>query len=168
MFWGLTPTVGLQSTVLIIMFTLGLFLSKITGGRFRYLEFNFPLAITLSWISNPFNAPVLYFGFYYLGALLMPGYEPLGFQEFIKILSPLLNVGDVLGSLSNLSDYFINLGVMVVDLGVKIVYPLVMGSLVLAIPASIVAYLLALRMIDRFEQKKRKKVPLNYFNIHKT
>jgi uncharacterized protein (DUF2062 family) len=153
----MTPTVGLQSSVLLLKFTLGLFLSKVTNGKFKYLEFNFPLALALTWISNPFDAPFLYFLFYYVGALAMPGYTPLGFSEFITMLSPLLNVDGLLSSLSHMSAYFDNLWEMVGELGAQVVYPLIVGSLILAIPSSIATYFVALRLINRFEEKKKNQ-----------
>lgn len=156
-FWGLTPTVGLQSSILIVKFTLGLFLSKITKGKFKYLEFNFPLALALTWISNPFDAPFLYFLFYYVGALVMPEYSPLGFNEFITLLAPLLKVEGLLSSLSHMSVYFENLLEMVKNLGVQVVYPLIIGSLILAIPSAIATYFIAMRLIHRFEEKKKKQ-----------
>lgn len=153
-FWGLTPTVGLQSTILILKFTFGMFLSRISKGKFKHLEFNFPLALALTWISNPFDAPFLYFAFYYIGALVMPGYSPLGFDEFLTLLAPLLNVDGLLGSISELPTYLSNIWTMVKDLGVKVVYPLIIGSLVLAIPFGTASYFWCLRLIDRFEKKK--------------
>ncbi len=156
-FWGLTPTVGLQSSILILKFTVGLLLSKVSKGKYKFLEFNFPLALALTWISNPFDAPFLYFLFYYIGALVMPGYSPLGFDEFFTLLAPLLKVEGLLSSLSELPVYFENLWLMVKDLGVKVVYPLIIGSAVLAFPFGTASYFWCLRLIDRFENKRKKK-----------
>lgn len=87
----------------------------------------------------------------------MPEYSPLGFNEFITLLAPLLKVEGLLSSLSHMSVYFENLLEMVKNLGVQVVYPLIIGSLILAIPSAIATYFIAMRLIHRFEEKKKKQ-----------
>lgn len=64
------------------------------------LRGNIALALALTWISNPFTAPAIFYGCYRLGKLLLGGYapsEPYHFSVhwFINNLAPL-----ALGSLA--------------------------------------------------------------------
>ena len=57
---------------------------------------------------------------------------------------------------------------MIQDLGIKVVYPLIVGSLALAFPGAIVTYFIALRMIYRFEEKKKKQKKDNLHTLSHT
>lgn len=139
-FWGLTPTVGIQISALTLLAAVIYFFNKVSNQRLKWFDFNLPIAITLTWISNPANAPILYFIFYYIGALLMPDTAAYGFQEFIQMLEPLLSVGGMFSSLDSLGEYFSNMWLLLKELGSQILIPMILGSLVLAIPASALSY----------------------------
>jgi hypothetical protein len=97
LFIGLTPTVGVQSLLMIVGCVL-----------FRA---SFPAAFLISWISNPLTAAPLYFGF-----------NRVGEAVFGHLLAPLLP-GDGLAGQAAMQTIYMGL-----------------GSLLIAIPASLAGY----------------------------
>ncbi|MBF0244652.1 MAG: DUF2062 domain-containing protein [Planctomycetes bacterium] len=140
-FWGMTPTVGLQILLVGSFYSISLFLERVVSGRLHVLRFNFPLAIALTWISNPLNAPFLYFIFYLVGAAALP-YGSLGYSEFIALLSTVFEAEGMRQSL----DAFL---VLMHGIGLEIAIPTLVGSLVLAIPFSIFSYFIFFRLAVR-------------------
>ena len=156
LFWGLTPTVGLQITLLLLSSSLIFFLNKLTNGSFRILEFNFPLSVAFTWVSNPLNALPLYFLFYFCGTLVIPGAKVLSIQEFAELLSPLLEVDGFLGNLDHPGIWFKQLWQILVELGVGVVYPIILGSIVLAFPCALGAYGIARWFLSSFSIKGKR------------
>jgi uncharacterized protein len=140
-FWGLTPTVGLQITILTVTYALLYFINKISANRLKVLEFNLPIAIALTWVSNPLNAPVLYFSWYAIGVFLLGSESALSFNDFITMLQPLLEIRNMLGSLDHLGAYFGNFKTVLILLGTNILYPLLLGCFITAIPSSVGFYM---------------------------
>jgi uncharacterized protein (DUF2062 family) len=155
--WGLTPTVGVQITGLSLQKALAFALNKISGGYLSILEFNFPLAIALTWISNPFTMLFLYFGYYYLGALILPGYEAMGWTEFSALLAPLTEVSGLLGSLGQMGAYFAHLWDVLKGIGDQVLIPLLFGSFLVAIPFSIGGYFGTRLWLFRLQNHKSSK-----------
>lgn len=86
LFIGLTPTVGIQTMLMLVVSVL--------------LRANFPAAFVASWINNPFTFPAFYFGFHQLGELLMPSlpihFESLsGLEEEIALETTALILGSL-------------------------------------------------------------------------
>jgi uncharacterized protein (DUF2062 family) len=144
MFWGLTPTVGIQITILTVQCAIFFALNRLSKGKLSWLPFSLPLAIGCTWLSNPANMILLYFSFYYVGALVLPGWEAMGWSEFSNVLKPLLSV-----------DGFSSLKQGLVDLGTKIVYPMVMGSLFIAIPSAIASYFGVRYILSKFAERRK-------------
>ncbi len=69
LFVALTPTMGLQTVLMLVLCAL--------------LRGNFIAAFTVSWISNPFTLAPLYLGYYLLGQWLV--------ERLFDPLSPLVN-----------------------------------------------------------------------------
>lgn len=156
-FWGLTPTVGLQLAVITFMYSIAVFLNKTCGGKLRFLEFNLPLALAVTWVSNPFDMAFLYFGWYALGSLLYGANNILGFDDFITMLQPLFEVGDLLSSLNEFSSYVANFKNVLIQIGSSILTPLLIGSLVTAIPLSILTYIGFHWMLNHSAFAKRRR-----------
>jgi hypothetical protein len=66
LFIGLTPTVGIQTLLMLVMSVV--------------LRANFPAAFVASCINNPLTFPAFYFGFHQLGQLLMR-FLPIHFES---------------------------------------------------------------------------------------
>ena len=69
---GLTPTVGVQTILMIVLCVL--------------IRASFPAAFLVSWVSNPLTAPALYFAF-----------NRLGEAVFGQMLAPLLPADGLMG-----------------------------------------------------------------------
>jgi uncharacterized protein (DUF2062 family) len=145
-FFGLTPTVGIQITGLTLLASFCFFLNKVFSGRLQRLQFNLPLAMGLTWISNPANMLVLYFSFFYMGCLVLPGYHTVGWAEFEAMLKPILNV-----------DSFQILIDTLLSLGKNILVPMILGSLVIAIPVSVGGYFAVRYLLSRAAERKLKR-----------
>ena len=98
---GLTPTVGIQTVLMVILCV-----------AFRA---SFPAAFLVSWVSNPFTAPALYFAF-----------NRLGEAVFGQLLAPLLPATDLADEAARQTVY------------------LALGSALIAIPAATLGYFLFL------------------------
>jgi hypothetical protein len=110
---GLTPTVGVQTILMLILAVV-----------FRA---SFPAAFLVSWISNPFTAPALYFAF-----------NRLGEAVFGQVLAPLLPVGGVL------------------DEAARQILFLGLGSALIAVPAAFLGYW-AFLMAWRYSVIRRRR-----------
>jgi uncharacterized protein len=115
LFIGLTPTVGLQTALLIASCVL--------------LSANFPAAFTISFVSNPFTIAPLYWGYHELGEamfLILPFFTPKPDAGFLR------GVGD------------------------EIVFT-GLGSLLIAIPLSVGAYLLMRLALVTFALRRDRR-----------
>ena len=76
-FVGMTPTVGIQIPLIILIW----------GISNKYLGWTFPLAvaISLSFISNPVTMLPLYFAFYNVGSFLLN--KEMSYQNINQLLS---------------------------------------------------------------------------------
>ena len=127
-FLGLTPTVGIQMYVVLMLWLL-----------FRYvfrIRFNMLTGMTLIWLSNPLTMIPLYYTFLVTGQGMqeMAGVDllPVSYMAFSAAVGRLGEIGelDILQWLYNAAK------VLIVDYG----WPMVLGSLVYAIPGAIIAY----------------------------
>lgn len=124
---ALTPTVGIQSMIVLVLAV--------------PLRANVPIAIAMCWITNPLTLVPFYFAFYWLGAILL-GQHVAGFSEVG------LMIGDVISGIPD--EHSLVEGLLV--LGNEIVWPMVLGSLILATASAIPMYFAILR-IYRSEQR---------------
>ncbi len=108
LFIGLTPTVGVQTVLMLVASVL--------------LRANFPAAFVASCINNPLTFPAFYFGFNRLGRVVM-SFFPISFE-----------------SLSGLEEEV-----------ARETTALVLGSLAVAVPASIIGYFVFLYVWRRFD-----------------
>ena len=124
----LTPTVGIQ-----------MFLTTVAALPLRA---NLPIAIALVWLSNPLTIIPMYYGYYWIGALLLA--EPrLGYRELGHIFAELFRSLEHGGFLDSLR-----------SLGSDVLWPLLLGSLVIATLATIPTYHLSLRWALRREARR--------------
>lgn len=158
LFWGLTPTVGVQITGLGLQAAITYLLNKWTRGALSFLDFSLPLSIALTWISNPFTMLPLYFLYYYIGALVLPGYAAMGWSEFSALLLPLTEVSGMLGSLGHLGEYFADLGQLLLSIGDQVLIPLIFGSLLMAIPISCGGYVWIRHVVSKKMREKQARL----------
>ncbi len=125
---SLTPTVGIQMTIVVILGTL--------------IKANRIVAVAMTWISNPITFVPMYYGYYKLGLLLMGG-EGLDHEEFNRIWS-------LAGGRSSWD--------VIVDAFRVFGEPLWVGSLVVATVFALPAYPLCLRFFERRAAKRRARL----------
>ncbi|MEQ8768733.1 MAG: DUF2062 domain-containing protein [Planctomycetota bacterium] len=127
LFVGLTPTVGIQMIVVVVIGTL--------------IKANRIVAVAWVWISNPVTMIPMYYGYYWLGSKVL-GWELLGYSDFAGKLETFGREGFVaaLGELW--------------DLGTVIFEPLIIGSLLLATAGAIFGYPLTYVLLRRYFRKR--------------
>ncbi len=139
MFIAFTPTVGIQIILAIIAATL--------------CNVNRPAAIAPVWITNPVTVAPVYTFNYWLGTFIWPG-PPL---EEVKTL--FVNLGS---ALTNLSFWDMKDAVLaMVQIGMEILIPLCIGSVVVGIVLGIITYILSLKLLLLFFRRRTQKRLLN-------
>jgi uncharacterized protein (DUF2062 family) len=139
MFIAFTPTVGIQIILAIIAATL--------------CNVNRPAAIAPVWITNPVTVAPVYTFNYWLGTFIWPG-PPL---EEVKTL--FVNLGS---ALTNLSFWDMKDAVLaMVQIGMEILIPLCIGSVVVGIVLGIITYILSLKLLLFFFRRRTQKRLLN-------
>jgi len=120
MWIALTPTVGIQMPMVLVMSV--------------PLKANMAVGMAMCWITNPVTLIPFYFAFYWLGALLL-GRVP---REFTEVAAP-LSAAIEHGSITE----------FVTTLGGEVLWPMVVGSVVLATLAAVPTYHLMLAIFRR-------------------
>lgn len=114
MWIALTPTVGIQMLLVAVLAV--------------PLRCNVPVAIAMVWISNPLTVVPLYFGFYWLGALML-GRDSAGYEHVAESLVSCFAMVQDVGLLQALE-----------KLGDEILWPMTVGSLVAASATALPTY----------------------------
>ena len=152
MFVGMTPTVGLQMWI-VLMIWLG----------FKYCfnwRFDLIVGTAIVWISNPFTMFFLYYGFLVTGYFFLSvtgmNTQPLeiSYASFSNELSLIMDPQQH----SSLEIIINGTRFLLYDLG----YPMLIGSLFYAIPLSILSYILITRYLRIYRKQKARKMGLNY------
>lgn len=125
LFIALTPTVGIQMLLVLLIGTL--------------IKANRIIGVILCWISNPITFLPMYYGYYCLGAELM-GIETGTFESF----SQLFKGDDDIGFLAALA--------VVMD---NFAAPLWIGSLIVALVVSIPSYPITMIVLNRHRAKRQ-------------
>ena len=100
------------------------------------LKINLPVAWAWSWISNPLTMMPLYYGYYWLGAQIVP--SDSGFVQ-VEIAFEELGFLGVWGALEPILIQFI------------------LGSLIASISASVFGYVATLAIVDFVHQRRGNK-----------
>jgi uncharacterized protein len=150
MFVGMTPTVGIQMWGVFMLWLI-----------FRYLfniSFDLIIGTALVWISNPFTMFFFYYGFLTAGNFLLAHQgEPrreITFTTFRYQFSQIINAPDA----SFLEVIVDGTRFLVIDLG----YPMLLGSMVFAVPLSVLTYLFVSRILHTLRRKRASKLGLDY------
>ena len=142
LFWGLTPTVGIQMPLCLITW---LFFK-----RSQYFNFSILIACAWTWVSNFFTLIPLYYGFFITGQIMRGHWNNLlGYEIFSKTIQM---------SFNEKNSFWIKVGeighFMLEDLGVS----LALGCLPYALISAWLGYLISYRFI---RARREKKVPLS-------
>ncbi|MDG2149723.1 MAG: DUF2062 domain-containing protein [Planctomycetota bacterium] len=123
MFIALTPTVGVQSLL-------------VTACALP-LRGNLPVALVMCWITNPITLIPFYFAYYWLGALLL-GLPMASYTTIAERIGEQFALLPELGFIDSMA-----------PLGTEILWPMFVGSLVLATVTTWITYHLMLWLIRR-------------------
>ncbi len=131
LFISLTPTVGFQMLLVLVIGTM------IGANRI--------IAILLCWISNPITFLPMYYGYYYLGVKIL-GLDPWTFGSFQEKMNQFLETSQDLGYRGTIE-----------MLRHDIIWPLWVGSLIIAVVTALPAYPLTRFLLKRFHRKRDEK-----------
>lgn len=125
---ALTPTVGVQMIL--------------SGAMAVPLRANVPVALAMCWISNPITVVPLYFVFYWLGALLL-GQAASGYRDMADRLAESFGAIAERGLLEGLG-----------TLGYEVIWPMCVGSFVIATVVAVPSYHVLLWVLRRRRERR--------------
>lgn len=126
MFIALTPTVGFQMIIAVTLATLA--------------RVNKVAAALLCWVTNPLTIPPIYYGCYRLGLLMMPGRSPPDVWDKFTALRDAEKLGE----------FFVALP----TLGLDILVPMFVGSLILGLIFGFLTYPVTLRAVKGYRARR--------------
>lgn len=133
-FIALTPTVGLQIILAICISTL--------------LNWNRPAAILPVWISNPITIPPIFTFNYFIGQKIWGG-PPVS-----EVSQLFITVGKTMARLDFWD--FEKLAHSLLGLGMELVIPLCLGSIIVGLVAAIIVYVPMLKLMRFLVKRKRQ------------
>ncbi len=150
MFWGLTPTVGIQMWEVWMTWILLRFLFN--------MKFDLVIGTALVWISNPLTMFFMYYGFLLTGYaffdFLGSSVEHVSYSHFNEHLLAITNNPE-----SGKIDVILEAGkYLLVDLG----YPMVIGSLFYAVPFAFASYFFTDRFLTKLRKNKAAAMGIEY------
>ena len=137
LFIAFTPTIGVQ-------IVLAFFLATV-------LNVNRPAAVLAVWITNPVTIPAIFTLNYWLGSLIWEGPSvSVVSRRFFELASQLTTL-DIWAITDQLS--------AVAELGMDIIVPLILGSIIAGTLISVLTYVILLRLLTFLfaRRAKRKK-----------
>ena len=138
LFIAFTPTIGVQ-------IVLAFFLATV-------LNVNRPAAVLAVWITNPVTIPAIFTLNYWLGSLIWEGPSvSVVSRRFFELASQLTTL-DIWAITDQLS--------AVAELGMDIIVPLILGSIIAGTLSSVLTYVILLRLLTFLfaRRAKRKKL----------
>lgn len=94
--WAMTPLVGIQMYLA--------FMTWLACRKFFKWNFNLPVAIAWTWVTNVFTVPPFYYAFYVTGKLMMGEFgERTTYAKFYGLIKTVLNENGVIEALKAMS-----------------------------------------------------------------
>jgi uncharacterized protein len=115
------------------------------------LRFNFILALAVSSVVNPFNIIPLYYGYYWLGSLVLGKPVTMDFEVFQKIMNPVLDKG-----------YFWEVHAAFIQLGWEILVRWSVAAAILATVSGALGYVLTYRIQKKRCMRKAQMLGIQY------
>lgn len=141
---GLTPTVGVQMYLVAMVWTI-----------YRYIfkkRFNLPVGMAMVWISNPLTMVPLYYLFLLTGYWLMETKNVLSYKLFTEKLT---NISEAEGTIEMIIK---GTEFLILDLG----WPMIVGSIVFAVPGFIISYYLSFHIVTTHRKSKALLAGMKY------
>tara|TARA_Y100001970_G_C14245261_1_gene867688 strand:- start:1713 stop:2282 length:570 start_codon:yes stop_codon:yes gene_type:complete len=143
-FFGLTPTVGIQMYLVAAIWTI-----------YRYIfkkHFNLPVGVAMVWISNPLTMIPLYYLFLMTGYWLLETENVLSYMIFTENINRISQTEGTLNMIANGSQF------LLIDLG----WPMIVGSIIFAVPGFIISYFLTYRIVSSHRKIKARLAGMGY------
>lgn len=141
-FVGLLPLVGIQTYLVILLWAIGRYLLRI--------HLSLPVAVAMVWITNPFSLPPLFYLYYLIGTSLLWIF-PIDAPSLLTTLAiwqGSLGRGVEAGSL-----WAVWLERMGIRLLLEYGWPVLLGSLVCAIPAALLSYAISFVILRHYRMR---------------
>jgi uncharacterized protein len=116
-------------------------------------RFNFILALAVSSVVNPFNIIPLYYGYYWLGSIVLERPVAMNFEVFRKIMNPVLDKG-----------YFWEVHTAFIQLGWEILVRWVVAAAILAVVFGTLGYVITFRIQKKRCMRKAQVLGIQYEN----
>ncbi len=117
------------------------------------LRFNFILALAVSSVVNPFTIIPLYYGYYWLGSLVLGRPIAMNFEVFQKIMNPVLDKG-----------YFWEVHAAFIHLGWEILVRWAVAAAILAALSGALGYMVTYRIQKKRCMRKAQMLGIQYEN----
>ena len=143
-FLGLTPTVGVQ-----------MYLVALVWSIYRYIfgrHFSLPVGVAMVWISNPLTMVPLYYLFLVTGYRLLETQNGISYELFTEYL------GHISSTEGTWEMIIAGASFLLVDLG----WPMIIGSLVYAVPGFIISYFMTKRIVTSHRKSKASLAGISY------
>jgi uncharacterized protein len=114
------------------------------------LRFNLIVALAFSWVCNPFNVIFLYYGYYYLGSIIL-GKPSMDYEVFRGLLDPIAQ-----------ESYFWETLYDFVRLGKDLLLRWTIAAIVLAVISGVLGYVVTLRVQTARCKRRAYKMGVNY------
>lgn len=138
LFVGLTPTVGIQMYLCLFFWLL---FKKIK----KDWNFNLPTSIAMVWITNPLTVVPIYYAFFLIGGWLQ---SLLGMSSHVRDIS---FFNERVLDIQNAPTFLLKFQ----EIGTFLFYdtgvPLFLGSLLIAIPTTLIAFFYSQKVYDKLE-----------------
>ena len=114
-------------------------------------RFNFILALAVSSVVNPFTIIPLYYGYYWLGSLVLGRPVAMNFEVFQKIMNPVLDKG-----------YFWEVHAAFIQLGWEILVRWAVAAAILAALSGVLGYVITYRIQKKRCMRKAQMLGIQY------
>ncbi len=114
-------------------------------------RFNFILALAVSSIVNPFNIIPLYYGYYWLGSLVLRRPVAMDFEVFRRIMNPVLDKA-----------FFWEVHAAFIQLGWEILVRWVVAAAILAVITGTLGYVITFRIQRNRSARKARRLGVQY------
>jgi len=112
-----------------------------------FLRYNIVVAFAFTWIVNPFTVIPLYYGYYYIGSLILGGESIMGVAGFRQAMEPIIHAKHFLDALKQFA---------LLDL--QLLKSWAVMAVLVSIPTSVLGYVMAYYIQNRRSTSRVKEV----------
>lgn len=117
-------------------------------AMFRY---NTVVAFAFSWVNNPFTMIPMYYGYYYVGSLLLGKPVEITGETFQRLMAPIVH-----------ADHFVDAASAFASLGWDILIRWAVVAVGLALTSAVLGYVIGFRVQKAHCRKKAKQMGITY------